>query len=134
MIALMMYAGLPVVPGMIAMMPIGLLLGLYASDYLLPIYSMFNKGINYLLHELPYAYLYQPPDESGLMKQSGLGDVLIPLENALTIPTYGNALVGFTIFFYVAAELLLFAYLMIGLANAGKRVPKVKQGFEIHKD
>lgn len=124
MIAWFMISGfLPVVPGVIAMMTIGFLVGLFGQPFIVSLFSLINDVMwlpVYLLNEFF-------PETLGYW----LGSVV----HAIQLPEReSNTLVVVFALLYMAIEILIFAFVLIRRARAGERIPDIKQRFEIKED
>jgi len=114
---------LPVVPGVIAMMTIGFLVGLFGQPFIVSLFSLINDVMwlpVYLLNEFF-------PETLGYW----LGSVV----HAIQLPEReSNTLVVVFALLYMAIEILIFAFVLIRRARAGERIPDIKQRFEIKED
>lgn len=117
MIALMMiFAGLPVIHGVVAMMATGFLGGLFLQDTMISIFSVINDGLMWLFHAFDY-FIY-----------SG-GEYYWSFANWFQLPERGgNEFVVWFMLIYMAVEILTFAIVLITMARRGSRIPNIKQG------
>lgn len=117
MIALMMiFAGLPVIHGVIAMMMVGFLGGLFLQDTMISVFSVINDGLMWLFHAFDYFVF------------SG-GQTYWAFANWFQLPERGgNEFVVWFALIYMAFEIITFATILIVGVRRGRGVPNIKQG------
>lgn len=124
MVAWFMISGfLPVVPGVIAMMMIGFLGGLFGQPLIVSLFALINDAMwipVYLLNSIS-------PETLGYWVGSVVHAIQLPERES-------NTLVVVFALFYMAIEILIFSFVLIRRARSGARVPDIKQRFEIKED
>ena len=110
---MMVFGGLPVYGGVLAMMMVGFLLPLFAGDYITSAFAWINSTA----HHMPYHFTTMP-------------DWLFDFFVSVDLPTeVTNSFVVFFLFAYMAFEILTFALIMLSMAKKGRRIPNIKQDF-----
>lgn len=134
MIAYMMvFMGLPVYGGVIAMMAVGFLIPFVIGEYLSSAFEWYNEKVQAVYYSIPRDWMISSTEDLGdgtvMDHTTWLGDAIDFVFRYIVIPDSGFGMIVFVMFAYMVLEILFFAFLMIGRKRSGKRVPDIKQDF-----